>query len=176
MHVTGENGAGKTTLLKTLCGLRRPDTGQVLWGDLDVHEHTDPFGSQLLYIGHENAINPDLTPSENLRMLCRLMGDGNEAGDVEVALHAMGLSRVMQSSCRALSAGQRRRVSLARLKLSSAQLWILDEPAVALDAAARELLATLIAEHVSQGGLLLYTTHDQLHLPGITPQQLRISA
>lgn len=176
MHVTGENGAGKTTLLKTLCGLRRPDTGYVTWCGQDVHEHTEPFGTQLLYIGHENAINPDLTPSENLRMLCRLTGHGGQVEGVETALHTMGLSRVMQSPCRALSAGQRRRVSLARLLLSSTRLWILDEPAVALDAAARELLVTLIAEHVTQGGLLLYTTHDQLTLPGITPQQLRISA
>ena len=173
MQITGENGAGKTTLLKTLCGLHRPEAGRVEWRGQDVHEAPAAFGKDLLYIGHENAINPDLTPRENLRMLSRLFGS---SGDVDSALKGMGLSRVMQSPCRALSAGQRRRVALARLGVSSAALWILDEPAAALDTQGRGLLAAQIAKHADRGGVVLFTTHDRLDLPGITPQELRISA
>lgn len=173
MQITGENGAGKTTLLKTLCGLRRPEVGRVTWRGLDVHEAPAALGTDLLYIGHENAINPDLSPRENLRMLSRLSGGG---GDVASALKGMGLLRVMRTPCRALSAGQRRRVALARLGVSSAALWILDEPAAALDTQGRGLLAAQIAKHASRGGVVLFTTHDRLDLPEITPQELRISA
>lgn len=171
LQVTGENGAGKTTLLKTLCGLRRPAAGRVFWGDTDIHAQPDPFGQALLYIGHDNALNPDLTPFENLAMLQRL-SDGQ--GELAAALAEMGLHRGMRRPCRALSAGQRRRVALARLRLGNAPLWILDEPAAALDVTARELLAGIVSAHVTGGGMVVYTTHEPLPLVDITPSRLEL--
>ena len=171
VQIAGENGAGKTTLLKTLCGLRRPDAGKISWREVDVHEQPSTFGDELLYIGHENALNPDLTPQENLSMWCGLFSG---KGDIGAALVAMGLPKTIHRPCRALSAGQRRRVALARLSLSPAPLWILDEPAAALDTAARDLLAAQIANHVKAGRMAIFTTHESLVLPGIEAQHLKL--
>lgn len=178
VQLAGANGAGKTTLLKTLCGLRRPECGEVLWGDVDIHAQINGYGDDLVYIGHDNALNPDLTPRENLRMLCRLSGRSGpigNAGNIGAALATMGLSKSLDRPCQSLSAGQRRRVALARLSLSRAPLWLLDEPAAALDVTARGLLATRITEHLRSGGLAIFTTHEPLPLTGISPQILSLN-
>lgn len=176
VQLAGANGVGKTTLLKTLCGLRRPESGTVFWGDVDIHAQVNGYDDALTYIGHDNALNPDLTPRENLRMLCRLSGRAGYAGNIDAALATMGLSKSLDRPCRSLSAGQRRRVALARLSLTQASLWMLDEPAAALDVMARTLLAARISEHVASGGMLIFTTHEPLPLVAVSPRILSLDA
>lgn len=172
LQVAGANGRGKTTLLRTLAGLQRPVEGAVHWGGVDIHEDIDGYAGQLLYLAHENALNPDLTPMENLDMLQRLRG--GDSGGVRAALHELGIDRARNRPCRHLSAGQRRRTALAQLLLSQAPLWLLDEPAAALDAGGRERIGRCIAEHASGGGCVLFTTHEPLTLPGLETRILEL--
>lgn len=171
VQVAGANGRGKTTLLRTVCGLQRPETGTVHWRGHDIRRDPDAFAGNCLYLAHENALNPDLTARENLAALTRVMGDRSDAAAIDEALADMGATAWADLPCRSLSAGQRRRSALARLRLSRAPLWLLDEPAAALDADARGLLAECIGDHVGAGGSVLFTTHEPLTLPGI---ELRI--
>lgn len=171
VQVVGANGQGKTTLLRTLSGLQRPASGRVLWQGDDLHQTLDSNGD-ILYLAHENALNPDLTPRENLAALLRL--HGSRRFTTETALDRLGMGGYADRLCRHLSAGQRRRSALARLALSEAGLWLLDEPAAALDADGREVLGGMIASHVSNAGAALYTTHEPLTLPGVTVRTLTL--
>ena len=173
LQINGPNGSGKTTLLKTLCGLRRPDTGQVCWGAQNIHEEPEGFAQALTYIAHENGLNLDLTPRENLRLYAQLR---RAPADIEAALRALALPQANDRVCRNLSAGQRRRVALARLNIGKPPLWILDEPAAALDADARTQLGAQLAVHLQQGGMVIFTTHEPLPIPGITPLQVTLNA
>lgn len=164
VRVLGDNGAGKTTLLRTLAGLLRPLAGSVRWqrdsaGPADIRE-------SLCFIDHDNALNATLTPLENLALLCRLSGGGAMSpGRIRAVLSGLGLERLRHRPCGRLSSGQKRRVALARLWLSTAPLWLLDEPAAALDADSRIVLADRIIEHAAAGGIVVYTTHEPLNLP-----------
>ena len=173
LQINGHNGSGKTTLLKTLCGLRRPDAGHVFWGNENIHRERDNFAQALNYIAHENGLNLDLSPRENLRLYAQLR---RAPADIEIALGALALPRASERPCRNLSAGQRRRVALARLNIGKPALWILDEPAAALDAAARTQLGAQLAEHLQRGGMLIFTTHEPLPIPGFTPQRIGLKA
>jgi heme exporter protein A len=167
VQIAGANGCGKTTLLRTVCGLQRPGEGSVSWNGCDVHRDADKFAGACLYLAHENALNPDLTPRENLAALTRLHGDRSGSGEIEEALTALEVAALADRPCRHLSAGQRRRAALARLRLSRAPLWLLDEPAAALDAEGRTRLGDCIAGHADGGGAVLFTTHEPLRVPGI---------
>lgn len=154
LHLRGRNGAGKTTLLETLCGLRRPAAGEL----------RAPEPSALHWLGHRNALNPALTPLENLEFWCGL--NGVDARAVLPALERTGVARLRYRACRTLSAGQKRRTALARLLLSRRVLWLLDEPLDGLDADGLALFATLLAEHLDGGGAALVTSHQPLP-PGL---------
>lgn len=164
VQLAGANGRGKTTLLRTISGLQWPSSGQVLRRGDALHEASED-GHDALYLAHENALNPDLSPRENLAALVSLHSG---CGSVTSALHRLGMAAHADQLCRRLSAGQRRRAALARLALSDAGLWLLDEPAAALDADGRGVLSELIAAHVGRGGTALFTTHEPLTLPGVT--------
>ncbi len=174
LYLHGANGAGKTTLLRTLCGLFRPDEGQVSWNGKPVRASSEEFFSRLLYIGHQPAIKPELTPLENLRISCALDGLYPEAGLLWDILERAGLRGFEDLSAGNLSQGQKRRVNLARLFVNDALLWVLDEPFNALDADAVEILQTVIANHIAGRGIVILATHQEIPLPVDAVQCLRL--
>lgn len=151
LHVRGRNGSGKTTLLRTLCGLYTQDAGEVRWRGESIRALAEDYRRELLYFGHLNGIKGDLTGVENLRLAATLDGDRVGIDAVWSALERIGLAGFEDLPTRMLSQGQKKRVALARLMLSRAPLWILDEPFTALDVDAVDLLQALIAEHVARG-------------------------
>ncbi len=167
MLLTGANGAGKSSLLRVLAGLVPAAEGRLLWGGEDALADRVAHGARLRYLGHADSLKPALSARENLAFHARLHG-----GEVEAALAAMGLSELADLPARVLSSGQKRRLALARLALSPAPLWLLDEPTVGLDAASVERLAPLLAGHRARGGMVVAATH--LPLPLDAPRELRL--
>jgi heme exporter protein A len=174
--VTGRNGSGKTTLLRTLCGLTRPESGDITWRGQSIRSCRDEYNADLLYLGHANALKDDLTAEENLaNAMC--IGGGEAAGDARRALADLGLEACARLPAKSLSQGQRRRVALARLWLSrSRPLWVLDEPFVALDVESTENLRKLLESHLDGGGALVFTTHQEINIAPDRLQHLLLGA
>ncbi len=170
LQVAGPNGCGKTTMLRTLAGLSERCTGAILWRGQPLVRARYEYLSETLYLGHDAAVKPALTPRENLRWHAGLWGKTRPIGP-DRALAQLGLAPFLDTPARNLSAGQQRRIALARLLLSPARLWILDEPFTAIDFSGVTQLETLIVEHAASGGAVLLTTHHQLAL-GREVQQL----
>jgi heme exporter protein A len=166
--VTGANGAGKTSLLRLLVGLLRPMSG--LFG-LEHGETDATVAEQAHYLGHQDALKPSLTVAENLTFWCRYLGHD---ADTAFALDRTGLSALAGLPSGFLSAGQRRRLSLARLIAVKRPVWLLDEPTTALDAAAQARLAELMREHLAGGGIILAATHGAIGLDGA--RELKLGA
>jgi heme exporter protein A len=175
MQVQGENGSGKTTLLRTLCGFVQPAQGKVLWGGQDINEWDDVYHAQMCYLGHLNAIKDELSALENLQMTAGLAGFSVSEQEAVIVLRRMGLRRKEHLPVRVLSQGQRRRVALSRLLIGDAKMWILDEPLTALDVGAVGLMQELIGEHLSNGGMTIFTTHQPLQVAGVQTRQLALS-
>lgn len=164
LHLRGSNGSGKTSLLRTLCGLMAPVDGQVLWQDKNIRSIRDEYFNNLIYLGHLGAIKGDLSACENLLLACHLAGLEADEDRILGALAKMGLAGREDLPTKVLSAGQKRRVALARLVAHDAKLWILDEPFNALDVAAVDLLKQLIADHVRSEGMVILTTHQEVEI------------
>ncbi|EMQ3954052.1 cytochrome c biogenesis heme-transporting ATPase CcmA [Escherichia coli] len=160
VQITGSNGAGKTTLLRLLTGLSRPDAGEVLWQGQPLHQVRDSYHQNLLWIGHQPGIKTRLTALENLHFYHR---NGDTAQCLE-ALAQAGLAGFEDIPVNQLSAGQQRRVALARLWLTRATLWILDEPFTAIDVNGVDRLTQRMAQHTEQGGIVILTTHQLLNV------------
>ncbi len=156
--LVGPNGSGKSTLLRLLAGLHRADAGQVLWDGADVAADPGAHAGRLAYLGHLDAVKPGLSVAENLFPAHRPIA--------LPALAAMGLTALADMPARLLSAGQRRRLALARLACRPADLWLLDEPSLGLDTASLDRLGTLLAAHRAQGGIVIAATHVALPLAG----------
>ncbi len=165
LHVQGENGAGKTSLLRILAGLSPPAAGEVCWQGEPIQRLAEEYRRHLLFLGHHGAVKEELTPLENLLFAAALDGVTLPEGEALAALARFGLRGREDLAVRFLSAGQKRRVLLARLAVKKAMLWILDEPFTALDVKAVELLSQLIVEHVSGGGIAILTSHQSIPLP-----------
>lgn len=163
LQVAGANGSGKTTLLRILCGLNPDYEGQILWQGNAVGEVLEQYRAALFYLGHSPAINKTLTPLQNLRWFCALRGFSDDDAIIQ-ALEQLGLRGYEHIPCYQMSAGQQRRVSLARMQLSGASLWILDEPFTALDRHGVAELEARIADFARNGGSVILTTHHQLQL------------
>jgi len=161
LQVLGPNGVGKSTLLRVLCGLLPPDSGEVRWRGAALSGNRASYCSELMYLGHLNAIKPDLTALENLYYLMGLRVHVT-AQECRAALDRVGLGQSVDSVTRTLSAGQKRRLALARLMLNQAVLWVLDEPATHLDAAGVEVVEMMLRTHVSQGGIVVAAAHQRL--------------
>ncbi|MCC7152489.1 MAG: cytochrome c biogenesis heme-transporting ATPase CcmA [Rubrivivax sp.] len=168
LRVLGANGAGKTTLLRMLVGLTLPAAGRVTWLGRPITADRDAFHRALVYLGHGAALKDDLSARENLVSLLALAGHRCDDAQADRALGAAGLAGCERLPARVLSAGQRRRVALARLALAAGQaLWVLDEPFNALDVAAVDWLADLLRAHLAGGGIVVLTSHQSLPLDGI---------
>ncbi|WP_339524857.1 cytochrome c biogenesis heme-transporting ATPase CcmA [Pseudomonas sp. EA_35y_Pfl2_R111] len=161
LQVAGPNGSGKTSLLRLLAGLMQPTSGEIRLNGRPLAEQRAELARNLLWIGHAAGIKGLLTAEENLTWLCALHQPA-EREAIWQALAAVGLRGFEDVPCHALSAGQQRRVALARLYLPGPPLWILDEPFTALDKAAVAQLESHLAAHCEQGGLVVLTTHHEL--------------
>ncbi|EHL31457.1 heme ABC exporter ATP-binding protein CcmA [Legionella drancourtii] len=159
LHLRGANGAGKTTLLKLIAGLYRPAEGDILFFRQNIHQDLAAYQRQLCFVGHKTGINPSLTLRENCFFDLQYNGMS-----IEELIAIFKLERHLDSPSGLLSAGQRRQVGLLRLWMSDAQLWLLDEPLVALDDKALELIMNKINRHRTQGGAVLLTSHQKLPL------------
>jgi heme exporter protein A len=156
--LTGPNGSGKSTLLRLVAGLVRAAAGRLLWRGEDAFSDIVAHGARVAYVGHLDAVKLGLTAAENLRFW------GGRA-EVERALAALDLTALTDLPARMLSAGQKRRLALARLALSAAPVWLLDEPTLGVDAASVERFGSLLAAHRAAGGLVIAATHLPLPLP-----------
>lgn len=161
VQIEGQNGSGKTTLLRILSGLSNHYEGDIYWQGELLTNNFDNFRESLLYFGHQPGVKAVLTPEENLRWYAS-MHPTIDLNKLDYALAKVGLTGYEDVPCHTLSAGQNRRVSLARLYLSSAPLWILDEPFTAIDKKGVAEKEALIAAHAEQGGTVLLTTHHEL--------------
>lgn len=166
LHVRGENGAGKTSLLRLLAGLAQPAEGMVQWCGQPIQRAESGYRSELLYFGHHGALKEDLSGLENLSFAAAMDGARLPEAQALAALYRMGLRGREDLPVRVLSAGQKRRVMLARMTLRNAKLWILDEPFTALDVKAVDLLSSLVNAHLAGGGMAVLTSHQAMPIPG----------
>ncbi len=161
MLLVGPNGSGKSTLLRILAGLGRIEAGQVLWNGEDAMADRAGHGERVAYLGHQDAVKPGLTALENL---------GANAG---LGLAAVGLANLADQPVRFFSAGQKRRLALARLAVRAAPIWLLDEPTLGLDATSVARFGVMLAEHRAAGGMVIAATH--LPLPMDDVAELRLA-
>ena len=175
LQIEGENGTGKTSLLRILCGLSASFEGEIFWKNQPIDEVRDDFNHAMLYVGHLAGVKAALSPEENLQWMMRLAPSLNKL-TIYQALEKVGLYGFEDVPCHTLSAGQQRRVGLARLYLSAAPLWILDEPFTALDKKGVAEKEALIAQHVHAGGAVILTTHHDLTIPNKTVRTINLNA
>lgn len=167
----GRNGSGKTSLLRILCGFREADAGQVLWcGDSIKNAQ---YYADMAYVGHLDGIKKELTVQENLMVSLALSRPG--VYSIEQALAKVRLSGYEDALVQSLSAGQKRRLSLARLLITQNHLWILDEPFTSLDKEGIALIETLMIEHCRNGGMIVLTSHHDLGLHSAPLQRIHLS-
>lgn len=169
--VTGPNGAGKSTLLRALCGFVPLEAGGFA---LEGGDAERSLGEQAHYLGHADGVKGALTAGENLAFAAAMLGGQSSRDAQRAALSQVGLTHVIDFPARLLSAGQRRRVALARLLIADRPLWLLDEPATALDAAAQAALAVIMRAHLRGGGIIVAAAHGPLGLGGA--QEVRLGA
>ena len=162
MLVRGPNGSGKTTLLRVVCGLTRPESGQVTWQQADLHRERAKIGTALAYSGHQTGLKGDLSLADNLSFVARLAGQPDRAW--QALLAPLGLQDLEQLDVRLLSAGQQRRAALLRTLISPAPLWVMDEPLANLDDQGRGFVLEAVDSHLARGGLALLAVHEAVQL------------
>lgn len=175
IEVRGANGSGKTSLLRILCGLAQPAEGEVRWDGKNIRSLGEEYFGSVAYVAHQNGVKDELTSIENLRIAGGVGGNNVGEREAQEILARMGLQKESYLPSRYLSAGQRRRVALARLLVTRASLWILDEVLTSLDAAAMDLSARFIGEHLSDGGMAIIATHQDLNISAAATRRLEIN-
>jgi heme exporter protein A len=172
LTLVGPNGSGKSSLLRLMAALAEPEAGVISWSAAPIADDPDAHRARLHYVGHLDAVKPILTVAENLRFHAALRGTVPDDGRLAAALGAFGLAPLADLPGRFLSQGQRRRTALARLLVSPAPLWLLDEPTLGLDADAQTRLAEILKSHLADGGLAVVATHSPLGLGESTALEL----
>ena len=160
--LTGPNGSGKSSLLRLAAGLSHPEAGQLAWNGEPIEDDADAHRARLTYVGHQDAVKPSLSVGENLRFWTEFLGAGG--GATKPALDAVDLAPLAGLPAAYLSAGQRRRLSIARLIAVPRPLWLLDEPTSALDAPSQQRLAELMRGHLANGGMIVAAAHGPIGL------------
>ncbi|MFI3123317.1 MAG: cytochrome c biogenesis heme-transporting ATPase CcmA [Methylococcales bacterium] len=168
--IEGRNGAGKTSLLRILTGFRKPESGDLFWSDERI-DNTQEFYQDTAYIGHNNGLKDTLTAEENLRYAQSL---AITTLSIDNAMEQVGLNGYQETLVRFMSAGQRRRLALARLLCTHKPLWILDEPFTSLDRASIKLFEQFIEIHANQGGLVIMTSHHDTSIPHTLLQKIHL--
>ena len=170
LELRGPNGGGKTSLLRILCGLATPADGEVRWNGTNTRKLREEYYGSLAYVAHLNGVKDELTALENLLAARRIAGHELTIEEGEATLERAGLINQRHLATRVLSAGQRRRLALARLLTSDAKLWLLDEVLTSLDDSGVDLVRELITEHIDGDGLAVVATHQEL---GLSPPRLQ---
>jgi heme exporter protein A len=171
LQIEGANGSGKTTLLRLLTTALQPTAGSILYSGVALSECRYQYLSDMLFIGHQPAVKLTLTAEENLRWMVASSAKTNQLS-ISEALDGVGLSGYSDIPCYALSAGQHRRVALARLLISEARLWYLDEPFTAIDKQGVSFLESRLQQHLSGGGAVVLTSHQDLTLNNLRKYSL----
>ncbi|MFD2180230.1 cytochrome c biogenesis heme-transporting ATPase CcmA [Veronia pacifica] len=162
VQIEGQNGAGKTTLLRIITGLGEADDGTISWNGVAIRTQRDDFHSDLLYLGHNTGVKRELTAFENLSFYCKMHQISADPDKLWHALACVGLAGREDIPAAQLSAGQNRRIALARLWITTAKIWVLDEPLTAIDKHGVNVLEKLFKNHVNNGGSVLFTTHQDM--------------
>lgn len=155
----GKNGCGKTSLLRLICGFREPDAGEIFWSGEPLAN--SEFFAHMAYVGHMDGVKKELTVTENLRMSLALGRTGKQT--IDQALQQVQLQGYDDVLAQSLSAGQRRRLALARLLITDSVLWVLDEPFTSLDKHGIAIIEQLMSKHIQQDGMIILTSHHQLN-------------
>jgi heme exporter protein A len=172
LFLDGENGSGKTSLLKIICGFRLSDEGDISWDNQSISSVPEYFHN-ISYVGHKNGIKDELTVEENLNLM-RSMATASEI-KTGVVLKQIGLFKQADVLSRQLSAGQKRKLALARLMMTNNSFWVLDEPFTSLDKASVGFIESLIKQHITRGGMLILTSHHDIDLSGLSVQQFNLN-
>ena len=170
----GRNGSGKTSLLRTLCAIRLPDSGKITWDGEDIFKLGPEYHAHTAYVGHKDGVKLDLTAVENLTM-AKGLGDPNDDITIVEALAQVDLYGFEDVPARNLSAGQQRRLALARLLVTRAKLWILDEPFTSLDTHGIGVVETLFATHLANNGMIAVTSHHSINLDTAAIRRINLS-
>jgi len=163
-QIEGPNGSGKTTLLRIMCGLILADEGDIEFNGQNIRTARLEFQEQLAYLGHLHGIKEELTVIENLTFMQKLFSSQDSDHDLLALLETVGLAGFEYSPARTLSAGQRRRLGIARVLLSDAAIWVMDEPYTAMDRKGIKMVEALISAHCERGGIALVTSHQSMAL------------
>jgi heme exporter protein A len=172
--VEGRNGSGKTSLLRILTGFKMADEGEIYWHGTSLSEQGSVYFERVSYVGHHDGVKRELTCLENLRLV-QAMGNPSTI-DLDDALEQVNLYRYGDTPVGNLSAGQRRRLALARLIVTEADLWILDEPYTSLDKASMALFQAMFETHLKRGGIIVMTSHHEVDMPSVDLVRLDLSA
>ena len=175
LHIAGANGVGKSTLIRILAGLYQPDSGTVAWNGKSIHETGNAYRSEIAYLGHKLGLRGDMTPLENLRFHASLTGPGPDSAP-ESCLRQLRVDDCGNTSLLQLSTGQKQRVAIARLCLVHKRVWLLDEPATALDPEGVRILEDLICTHVDRGGMVILCSHQPLEVRSGNHRAITLSA
>ena len=171
--VEGQNGSGKTSLLRILTGLKLADEGEILWQGKSIEQLTSDYYEQVCYVGHHDGVKRELTCLENLRLV-QAMGRPSDL-DLDAVLDRVNLYRYGDTLMGSLSAGQKRRLALARLFATESTLWILDEPFTSLDKSSMSYFESMFERHLQQGGIVVMTSHHDIAMQGPEIQRLDLS-